>query len=59
MTSGIYANWLAHFANNNNNNINALCSWEKYSWADDMVQVAQNEMWASEVCFACLTWTVC
>ena len=49
MTSGIYANWLAHFANNNNN-INALCSWEKYSWADDMVQVAQNEMWASEVC---------
>ena len=25
-------------------------------WADDMVQVAKNEMWASEVCFACLTW---
>ena len=32
------------------------CSWVKYSWADDMVQVAKNEMWASEVCFACLTW---
>ena len=26
------------------------------SWADDTVQVAKNEMWASEVCFACLTW---
>ena len=26
------------------------------SWADDMVQVAKNEMGASEVCFACLTW---
>ena len=33
-----------------------LCSWVKYSWADDMVQVAKNEMWKSEVCFACLTW---
>ena len=28
----------------------------QYSWADDMVQVAKNEMWASEVCFASLTW---
>ena len=26
------------------------------SWADDMVHVAKNEMWASEVCFAYLTW---
>ena len=33
-----------------------ICSWEKYSWADYMVQVAKNEMWASEVWFACLTW---
>ena len=24
--------------------------------ADDMVQVAKNEMRASEMCFACLTW---
>ena len=30
--------------------------WVKYSWTDDMVQVEKNEMWASEVCFACLTW---
>ena len=33
-----------------------LWSWLKYSWADDMVQVAKNKMWASEVCSACLTW---
>ena len=38
-------------------NNHVLCSWTKYSWADDMVQVAKNEMWASEVCFA--LWTVC
>ena len=37
-------------------NNHVLCSWAKYSWADDMVQVAKSEMWASEVCFACLTW---
>ena len=37
-------------------NNHVLCSCVKYSWADDMVQVAKNEMWASEVCFACLTW---
>ena len=37
-------------------NNHVLCSWVKYSWADDMVQVVKNEMWASEVCFACLTW---
>ena len=37
-------------------NNHVLCSLAKYSWADDMVQVAKNEMWASEVCFACLTW---
>ena len=36
-------------------NNHVLCSWVQYSWADDMVQVAKNEMWASEVCFACLT----
>ena len=40
-----------HTANNH-----MLCSWAKYSWADDMVQVAKNEMWVSEVYFACLTW---
>ena len=33
-----------------------LCLWAKYSWADDMVQVAKNEMWVSELFFACLTW---
>ena len=32
------------------------CSWVKCSWADGMMQVAKNEMWPSEVCFACLTW---
>ena len=37
-------------------NNHVLCSWAKSSWADDMVHVAKNEMWASEVCFACLTW---
>ena len=37
-------------------NSHVLCSRVKYSWADDTVQVAKNEMWASEVCFACLTW---
>ena len=37
-------------------NNHVLRSWTKYSWADDRVQVAKNEMWASEVCFACLTW---
>ena len=37
-------------------NNHVLCSWTKYSWADDMVQVAKNQMWESEVCFACLTW---
>ena len=26
-----------------------------YNLADDMVQGVKNEMWASEVCFACLT----
>ena len=36
-----------------NNHIRS--SWAKYSWADNMVQVAKNEMWVSEVCFACLT----
>ena len=40
-----------HAANNH-----VLFSWVKYSWADDTVQVVKNEMWASEVCFACLTW---
>ena len=48
-TSGVYADWLA--ANNH-----VLCSWTKYGWADDVVQVVKNEMWASEVGFACLTW---
>ena len=38
--------------------IHVFCSWVKYSWADDMVQVAKNEMWASEVCFACLLGSV-
>ena len=37
-------------------NNHVLCSWAKSSWADDMVHVAKNEMWASEVCFTCLTW---
>ena len=37
-------------------NNHVLCSCAKYSWADDTVQVVKNEMWASEVCFACLTW---
>ena len=37
-------------------NKHILCLWVKFSWADDMVQVAKKEMWASEVCFACLTW---
>ena len=37
-------------------NNHVLCSWVQYSWADDMVQVAKNVMWASEVCFAYLTW---
>ena len=37
-------------------NYHVLCSWAKNSWADDMVQVAKNKMWVSEVCFACLTW---
>ena len=39
-------------------NNHVLCSWVKYSWADDMVQVPkkENQMWASEVCFAYLTW---
>ena len=37
-------------------NDHVLCLWAKYSQADDMVQVAKDEMWASEVCFACLTW---
>ena len=37
-------------------NNHVLCSWAKYSWADDTVYVAKNEMWASEVCFAYLTW---
>ena len=26
-----------------------ICSWAKYSWADYMVQVAKNEMWASVI----------
>ena len=47
-TSSLYADWLV--ANNH-----VICSWVKYSWEDDMVQVAKNEMWVSEVCFACLT----
>ena len=34
-------------------NSHVLCSWVKYSWADDTVQVAKNEMWES---FARLTW---
>ena len=42
---------------------NIICFWMKCSWADDMVQVAKNEMLASEECFACLLnlalWTVC
>ena len=42
--------WRTWHATNNH----ILCSWVKYSWADDMVQVAKNEMWASEVCFAYL-----
>ena len=25
-------------------NNHVLCSWVKYSWADDMVQVAKNEL---------------
>ena len=29
------------------NNHGVLCSWVTYSWADDTVQVAKNEMWAS------------
>ena len=33
-----------------------LSSWAKYCWKDDIVQVAKNEMMASEVCFTCLTW---
>ena len=37
-------------------NDHVLCLWAKYSQADGMVQVAKDEMWASEVCFACLTW---
>ena len=37
-------------------NNHVLCLWAKNSWADDMVQVAKNKMWVSEVCFACLTW---
>ena len=37
-------------------NNHVLCSWTKYSWADDMVQVAENKTWASELCFALLTW---
>ena len=28
-------------------NHHILCSWAKYSWADDMVQVAKNKMWES------------
>ena len=36
--------------------IHILCLLAKHRWADDMVQVAKNEMWVSEVCFACLTW---
>ena len=36
-------------------NNHVLSSWSKSSWADDMLQVAKNEMWVSEVCFACLT----
>ena len=41
--------------------IHILYLWVKYSWADDMGQVVKNEMWASEVCFGCLTWlwTIC
>ena len=35
-------------------NNHVLCSWAKYSWADDMVQVAKKEMWTSEVCFKLL-----
>ena len=42
-SSSLYADWLA--ANNH-----VLCSWVKYSWADDMVQVAKNEMWARVKC---------
>ena len=38
-TSSLYADWLA--ANN---------SWAKSSWADDMVQVAKNEMWGRVKC---------
>ena len=37
-------------------NNHVLCSLAKYSWADDIAQLAKNEMWASEVCFACLAW---
>ena len=29
-------------------NNHVLCSCTKYSWADDVVQVAKNEMWARE-----------
>ena len=29
------------------NNHGVLCSWARYSWADDMVQVAKNEMWGA------------
>ena len=29
-----------------------LCSWAKYSWADDMVQVMKNKMWATETLLA-------
>ena len=42
--------WRTWHATNNH----VLCSWVKYSWADDMVQVAKYKMWASEVCFAYL-----
>ena len=37
---------------------NSFSRFAKYgkAGANDMVQVAKNEMWASEVCFACLTW---
>ena len=37
-------------------NNHVLCSWPEYSWTDDILQVAKNQMWASEVCFAYLTW---
>ena len=39
-----------HAANNH-----ILCSWVS-TVGQNMVQVAKNEMWASEVCFSCLAW---